>query len=46
MHNKLTFEAVHKSLWDLTGNDRAFSGKVIVMGGDFQQVLPIIPHGN
>lgn len=46
MHNKLTFEAVDKSLWDLTGNDRAFGGKVIVMGGDFRQVLPIIPHGN
>jgi len=46
MHNKSTFEAVDKTLQDLTGINKAFGGKVIVMGGDFRQVLPIIPHGN
>jgi len=45
MHNRSTFEAVHKTLQDLTGINKPFGGKVIVMGGDFQQVLPIIPHG-
>lgn len=38
-----TLEDVDKTLNDLTGID---SGKVIVMGGEFRQVIPIIPTAN
>ena len=46
MQSKWTFEAVDKTLRDLTGIDKPFGGKVIVMGGDFRQVLPIIAHAS
>ncbi|KAK9112238.1 hypothetical protein Scep_019757 [Stephania cephalantha] len=33
-------------LRDVTDKDLPFGGKVVVFGGDFRQVLPIIPKGN
>jgi len=27
-------------------NDVPFGGKTIVLGGDFRQVLPVIPHAS
>lgn len=27
-------------------NDVFFGGKVIVLGGNFRQVLPVVPHGS
>ena len=35
MQHKFTFEAVDRTLRDLTQVDKPFSGKVLVMGGDF-----------
>ena len=31
-------------LRDLLANDLPFGGKVLVLGGDFRQVLPVMPH--
>ncbi|XP_073018422.1 uncharacterized protein [Primulina eburnea] len=38
-----TIEAVDRSLQDITGIDKHFGGKVVVLGGDFMQVLPVLP---
>ena len=44
MQHKHTFEAVDRTFKDLTGIDKPFGGKVVIMGGDFRQVLPVIPR--
>ncbi|XP_052110371.1 uncharacterized protein LOC127741619 [Arachis duranensis] len=52
MTNKLAFEALDRTLWDIMvsvsdrNKDLPFGGKVVVLGGDFRQVLPIIPKGS
>ena len=46
MQHKYTFEAVDRTLRDLTQVDKPFGGKVVVMGGDFRQVLPVIPRAS
>ncbi|XP_020963611.1 uncharacterized protein LOC110265137 [Arachis ipaensis] len=51
MTNKLAFEALDRTFRDLmssnvaSARDIPFGGKVIVLGGDFRQVLPVIPKG-
>ena len=44
MMSKFCFEALDRSLSDIMGNNSVnpFGGKVIVFGGDFRQVLPVI----
>ena len=37
-------ECVDMLLRDLLQNDMPFGGKVLVLGGDFRQVLPVMPH--
>lgn len=37
-------EIVDRTLRDLTGKNLPFSGKVIVLGGGFRQLLPIKAH--
>jgi hypothetical protein len=46
MTNKLTFEAMDRTLRDLIDRNEPFGGIVFVMSGDFHQVLPIIPWGS
>jgi ATP-dependent DNA helicase PIF1 len=51
MAHKFCFEALDKSLKDIMSNDnipstQIFGGKVIVFGGDFRQILPVIPRGS
>ncbi len=46
MQHKHAFEAVDRTFQDLTRLDRPFGGVVVVMGGDFRQVLPVIPKGS
>ncbi|XP_015955202.1 uncharacterized protein LOC107479588 [Arachis duranensis] len=52
MTKKLAFEALDRTLRDIMDSvfDRkknlSFGGKVVVLGGDFKQVLPIIPKGS
>ena len=38
--------AIDRILRELTGEDVPFDGKIFLLGGDFRQVLPIIPHGS
>ncbi|VDK42808.1 unnamed protein product [Cylicostephanus goldi] len=42
---KHSLEAVDLLLKDLMCNTLPFGGKIIVLGGDFRQVLPIAEHG-
>lgn len=43
MAKKWAIENVDKLLKDIMGNDKDFGGKVVVFGGDFRQVLPVVP---
>lgn len=45
MMHKFAFEAVDRTLRDITDIDEPFGGKVVVMGGDFRQILPVVPKG-
>ncbi|XP_057425596.1 uncharacterized protein LOC130718957 [Lotus japonicus] len=52
MLNKFCFEALDRTLRDLmrardeSNADKPFGGKVVVLGGDFRQILPVIPKGS
>ncbi|XP_015960692.1 uncharacterized protein LOC107484657 [Arachis duranensis] len=52
MTNKLVFEVLDRTLLDIMvsvsdrNKDLPFGGKVVVLGGDFRQVLPVIPKGS
>ncbi|XP_022889186.1 uncharacterized protein LOC111404637 [Olea europaea var. sylvestris] len=43
MVNRCAVETVDKMLRNINDCDLSFGGKVIVLGGDFQHVLPLIP---
>lgn len=43
MARRQTIETVDRSFRDIMDIDKPFGGKVIVFGGDFRQVLPIVP---
>ncbi|XP_075088410.1 uncharacterized protein LOC107790380 [Nicotiana tabacum] len=51
MENKFCFEALDKTLRDIlrvryeNSSDKPFGGLTIVFGGDFRQILPVIPKG-
>lgn len=49
MAHKFCFEALDKSLRDLMSSsnngDSPYGGKVVVFGGDFRQIHPVIPRG-
>ncbi len=51
MAHKHVFEAVNRTLQHVMGaddpalKDILFGGKVVVMGGDFRQLLPVVPRG-
>jgi hypothetical protein len=38
-------DCVERLLRDVSGNDMPFGGKVLVLGGDFRQILPVVPRG-
>ena len=50
MAHKFCFEALERTLNDIMRKENksnpVFGGKVIVFGGDFRQILPVIPRGN
>ena len=45
MTNKLVFEALDRSLRDLTGKSQAMGGMCMLLCGDFRQILPVIQGG-
>jgi len=48
MMNRMCFEAFDRTLRDIMrivnegNNQKSFGGKVVVLGGDFRQILPIV----
>ena len=51
MDHRFAFEAVDKTMKDIVGKTavigslQLFGGKIVLLGGDFRQVLPVIPKG-
>ncbi|GBG72718.1 hypothetical protein CBR_g12286 [Chara braunii] len=46
MSNKFHLEALDITLRDLCDNDEPFDGKVLLLAGDFRQVLRVVKHGS
>ncbi|XP_021722693.1 uncharacterized protein LOC110690170 [Chenopodium quinoa] len=44
MEKKQSVESLDLLLQDICGNKVVFGGKVVVLGGDFRQVLPVVPR--
>lgn len=50
MVNRFAFEALDRTLRDImrfsndNSSERPFGGKIVVLGGDFRQILPVIPR--
>jgi ATP-dependent DNA helicase PIF1 len=45
MTKRQSVETLDKSLQDIMGCELPFGGKVMVFGGEFRQVLPVVPQG-
>ena len=45
MVNRQAIEALDRTLQDVTGCNELFGGKIVVFGGDFRQVLPVVRRG-
>lgn len=43
MAKRIAIETVDRSLQDITGIQKPFGGKVVVLAGDFMQVLLVVP---
>ena len=39
------FNAIDRALRDIMNNNLPFGGKLVICGGDFRQVLPVVIHG-
>jgi len=46
MTNIYCLEALDRTLKDILDCDAPFGGKIMIMGGDFLQVFPIIQKGS
>ncbi|CAN7087726.1 unnamed protein product [Brassica oleracea var. botrytis] len=52
MTQKHAFEALDKTLKDIMSiknphaKDQTFGGKTVLLGGDFRQILPVVPQGS
>ncbi|XP_004301981.1 PREDICTED: ATP-dependent DNA helicase PIF1-like [Fragaria vesca subsp. vesca] len=45
MTNRHAFEALDRTFCDIMGVEIPFGGKIMIFGGDFRQVLPVVPKG-
>uniref|UniRef100_A0A1B0CVT6 ATP-dependent DNA helicase n=1 Tax=Lutzomyia longipalpis TaxID=7200 RepID=A0A1B0CVT6_LUTLO len=46
MTDSHAFTAVNRCLQEITGCAMPFGNKVMVVGGDFRQILPVVAHGD
>lgn len=46
MANVHAFNLVDRLFPDIMRNQNPFGGKVVIVGGDFRQCLPVIPRGD
>ena len=46
MQHRHIHECVNHTFQDIQGNDKPFGGIVVVFGGDFKQILPVIVKGS
>lgn len=46
MMHRYCFEALDRTLQSLLNTNVPFGGKVVVLGGDFRQILPVVPKGS
>ena len=46
MGHKHVYEAIDRTLCELTGCDEVFAKYVVVFAGDWRQCLPVIPKGS
>ncbi|XP_055307038.1 uncharacterized protein LOC129571291, partial [Sitodiplosis mosellana] len=44
MTHKKSLEAINRTMQDLRGNGRIFGGALILLSGDFRQILPVVPR--
>ncbi|GFX68471.1 ATP-dependent DNA helicase [Trichonephila clavipes] len=42
MANKISIEAVNRTMQDIRGNTILFSGATFLFAGDFRQILPVV----
>ncbi|XP_042941189.1 uncharacterized protein LOC122275912 [Carya illinoinensis] len=45
MSRKEAIEALDRMLKDVNDSELPFGGKVVIFGGDFRQILPVVPKG-
>lgn len=43
---KKALEIVNRTLQDICNNKLPFGGKLILLGGDFRQIPPVMKHGS
>jgi len=46
MAPSLALAAVNKLLKEIMNTNKPFGGKTVLLGGDFRQTLPVVPHGS
>jgi len=46
MAHKDLFSTVNKTLKDIMRDDNYFGNKLMLLGGDFRQILPVVHNGN
>ena len=46
MMHRYIMEALDRALRDLMRNSEPFGGKILLLGGDFRQILPVIKHAS
>jgi ATP-dependent DNA helicase PIF1 len=46
MSHRYALEAIDRTLRDLMDNDLPFGGKIMLLTGDFRQILPVVPRAS